>query len=161
MQLTVIKQGSLIAALAIGIVGLSMPWLAKADVTIYRGIDNKNATYAKVADGQWRIDEDGMSTFELTQLPNNKPCMAAFRVIGPDSQPNEGDHGIIGGLYPYWAVYTPSLGGVGHWSLQREINPPALPAEITAYVIQSQATAKNPNYTGSTRSKCDTPDKAN
>ena len=161
MRLHAFKQVSLIAALVLGIAGLSISGLSSADVTIYRGIDNKNATYAKVADAQWRIDDDGMSTFELTQLPNNKPCMAAFRVIGPDSQPNEGDHGIIGGFYPYWAVYSPSHGGLGHWSVQREIDPPAQQAEITAYVIQSQATAKNPNYTGSTKSKCDTPSSAN
>lgn len=144
-----------------GILGLSLPGRASANVAIYRVIDAKNATYAKVADAQWRIDPDGMSTFEQAQLPGNKRCMAFFTVVGPGSQPNQGDHGIIAGFYPYQGTYTPNLGGVGHWSLQREINPPAQPGEITAYVIQNAATAVNPNYQGSNKSQCKTPDAPN
>lgn len=161
MQSSAFKLGSLITVLATGIFGLSISSQVSADVMIYRGIDNKNATYAKVADNQWRIDDDGMSTFELAQLPGNKPCMAAFHVVGPGSQPTPGIHGIIAGFYPYGATYTPNLGGAGHWSLQREIDPPARPAEITAFVIQSRATAKNPNYVGKTNSQCLTPDAPN
>jgi hypothetical protein len=154
-----------IKALFLGVAHLLLCSFAIANVTVYRATDRKNATYAKVADGQWRIDEDGLSTFELANFNvTNKACQITFVIQNVTSQPDPGTRGQVQNMAAgYIGVYTPEHGGVGHWSIQ----PPhgtsnaAFQAAVTAYVIAHGATGVNANYTGSNPSLCQTPAAAN
>lgn len=153
-----------IKALFLGVAYLLLCSFAIADVTVYRATDRKNATYAKVADGQWRIDPDGLSTFELANFNvTTKACQITFVIQNVTSQPAPGTHGPVQNMAGYNGVYTPEHGGDGHWSIQ----PPhgtsnaAFQAAVTAYVIAHVATGVNANYSGSSPSLCQTPAAAN
>jgi len=131
-----------------------------ADVTVFRAVHRKNATYAKINDAQWRIDSDGLSTFELAQFNvPAKPCQVSFVVVGVNSQPVQGTTGPIQYMpVGYIGEYTPQLGGAGHWSIHGPNGTPAatLQLEITTYVIAQLAAAVNPTYTGGSPSQCQT-----
>jgi hypothetical protein len=140
---------------------LLMSTAASADVTVYRATTYKNATYALVNDAQWRIDDDGLSTFEGPNfLVTDKRCQVAFVIEGVQSQPDPGTQGRVDGLPEgYVGEYTPQHGGEGHWSIHGPADtPPAtLKALITANVIARRSAAQNQGYTGSSRSLCQTP----
>lgn len=148
-----------------GLALLGLVAAAPADVTVYRAVDYKNATYAKINDGQWRIDPDGLSTFEL---PNfnvpGKRCMVSFVIEGVTSMPAQGTQGQIQNMPPgFIGEYTPQHGGPGHWSLQGPMGTPnaVLQTAITTYVIQNAAAQVNPTYTGGNQSTCTTPNAPN
>jgi hypothetical protein len=135
--------------------------LATADVNVFRAIDRKNATYAKVADAQWRIDEDGLSTFEAANfIVPGKPCKVRFTVVGVNPPFNQGDQGPIHNMAGYIGVYSPQHGGLGHWSITKD-PAPAVPAEITNFVIANNAAEVNVGYTGGSPSQCLTPAQPN
>ena len=78
-------------------------------ITVYRGINGTNP-------GAFRVDPDGVSTFEIP--PPGFAFIVAFRVRydRPKVQGKEGfliDPELQGGT----ATYTPQHGGEGHWSL--------------------------------------------
>jgi hypothetical protein len=131
-----------------------------AQVTVYRATDKKNAEYAKINDGQWRIDPDGLSTFEGPDfnMPN-KPCKVFFVILGVTSHPAPGTIGQVQDMpIGYVGEYTPQF-GLGHWSIH---GPPGTPnatlqQAITAYVIAQQAASVNATYTGRSPSQCKTP----
>jgi len=144
---------------------LSCSMLA-AQVTVYRGTGRGNAAYATINDSQWRIDPDGMSTFEG---PNfnvpEKRCKVSFVILGVNSLPPQGTTGQVQGMPTgYVGEYTPQHGGNGHWSIH---GPPGTPnatlqATITEYVINRgnigrPVTAVNPLYGGGSPSQCQTP----
>jgi hypothetical protein len=147
--------------LLLGAVTLLGGALAFADVTVFRGIDKKNATYAKVNDGQWRVDPDGVSTFEDPPFSApTKACKASFVVLGVNSRPAQGTRGQIQNMPTgYEAEYTPQHGGVGHWSIQGPNGTPnaVLQTAITQYVIAQGAASVNASYTGKNPSACTTP----
>ncbi|MCP3750879.1 hypothetical protein [Pseudomonas sp. SBB6] len=146
--------------LTLAVAGMLCNSLAFANVDIFRAVDRKNTTYAKVADSQWRIDPDGLSTFELPNLNvNNKACKVRFTVVGVASKPAAHTQGNILNMAGYIGVYTPEY-GEGHWSITRTAGA-ALPADITAYVLGNNAASINTGYTGSSTSQCLTPDAAN
>jgi len=138
---------------------LSTP--AFADVTVYRAVANKNATYALINNSQWRIDDDGLSTFELANFSvTDKRCQVAFVITGVASSPVPGTEGPVQGMAEgFVGEYTPQHGGVGHWSIHgpHGTQPAALQAQITANVIARRAAARNASYTGSSNSLCQTP----
>ena len=124
-------------------------------------MDRKNATYAKINDSQWRVDPDGVSTFELANFSApTKVCQVTFVIVGVNSMPLQGTTGQVQNMpMGYVGEYTPQHGGPGHWSIQ---GPPgtsnaALQSAITAYVIAQQVAARNPTYTGGSNSLCLTP----
>lgn len=148
-----------------GLALLGLVAAAQAQVTVYRATDYKNNTYAKISDGQWRIDPDGLSTFELAyfNVPA-KRCMVSFVILGVASLPPQGTQGQVQNMPPgFIGEYTPQHGGPGHWSLQGPPGTPApvLQAAITAYVIQNAAAQRNPTYTGTNQSTCTTPNAPN
>lgn len=137
---------------------------ALADVTVYRAVDRKNATFAKIADNQWRIDDDGLSTFEAANFTvTNKACRVSFVIEGVASAPAEGTQGNIKNMQGYVGVYTPQHGGEGHWSIQAPTGTVAATAQtaITNYVIAQQVASVNAGYTGGSPSQCNTPAQAN
>ena len=136
-------------------------------IVVYRAINRKNATYAKINDTQWRIDPDGLSTFEQADLTvTDKPCLVAFPLIGGGPKPTPGTERIVSGFYPYQGEYTPVHGGPGHWSIHIEAGHGVTDAsDFTAYVLSHRTTTPvtlpNPLYTGKSKSKCLTPDGPN
>ena len=113
-------------------------------VIIYRGLDgdlSKDKTYFKkpvYSPSQFRLDDDGVSMFELHDLPGNKPYAAPFYVwIKKGYQSN--DQGMITGSQTYngnhcLAKFTPHLGdGKDHWSVNcfpRDQTPLALQSHV-------------------------------
>jgi len=153
-----------IKALCFCVAHLLLCSFAIADVTVYRATDGKNKTYAKVADSQWRIDDDGLSTFELANFDvTNKACQITFVIKNVTSQPDPGTKGPVENMAGYNGVYTPDLGGKGHWSIQAPNGTPAkaFQAAVTAYVIAYKVTGVNAKYSGGSKSKCETPRAAN
>ncbi len=76
-----------------GSLGISV---ARAGVDVYRGLSRKNTTYAKVRPSEFRIDPDGLSTFEAGNFTStSKPCKLEFTVQGVQSQPNTDTYGPI------------------------------------------------------------------
>ncbi|TMJ17576.1 MAG: hypothetical protein E6G92_14815 [Alphaproteobacteria bacterium] len=140
---------------------LLMSTAAPADVTVYRATTYKNGTFALVNDAQWRIDADGLSTFELANFAvTNKRCQVAFVIEGVQSQPDAGTQGPVDGLPDgYVGEYTPLHGGEGHWSIHgpAETLPATLKALITANVIARRSAARNQGYAGRSQSLCETP----
>jgi len=144
---------------------LSCSMLA-AQVTVYRATDRRNAADARINDGQWRIDPDGMSTFEGPNFTAaNKPCRVSFVILRVNSLPPQGTTGQVQGMPTgYVGEYTPQHGGNGHWSIH---GPPGTPnatlqQTITEYVINRgnigrPVTAVNPLYGGGSPSQCQTP----
>lgn len=143
---------------------LSCSMLA-AQVTVYRGTDKKNATDARINNSQWRIDQDGMSTFEGPDFDiRDKRCKVSFLILNVNSRPAQGTTGQVQNMPPgYVGVYTPQLGGDGHWSIQAPLGTvnATLQQAITAYVIAHQVASVNTTYTGKSRSQCRTPAAAN
>lgn len=149
------------------------PWVAslgvsaaRADVSVYRGLQRKNATYAKVADAQFRIDDDGLSTFEAAEFgPNSttRQCKLEFVIEGVDSQPAAGTHDNIASMAGYQGTYSPALGGAGHWSIGNTADVAnTSAADFTAYALANAARITvNAAYTGNSNSQCNTPDAAN
>lgn len=96
-------------------------------VVIHRNLDgdpSKDKSYFKkpiTSPSQFRLDSDGVSTFELYAVPGNKPYMVTYNVwIKANYKP--GDEGIVMGSQVYngthcTARYTPEHGGAGHWSV--------------------------------------------
>ncbi len=83
----------------VGSLGASV---ALADVSVYRGLSRKNATYAKVRDSEFRVDDDGLSTFELNEFSaNTKQCKLEFTVTGVDSKPDQDTEGNIDSMQGY------------------------------------------------------------
>jgi len=139
---------------------LSCSMLA-AQVTVYRGTGRGNAAYATINDSQWRIDPDGMSTFEG---PNfnvpEKRCKVSFVILGVNSLPPQGTTGQVQGMPTgYVGEYTPQHGGNGHWSIRAPAGTvdATLQQAITTYVIAQQVASINNTYTGGRRSRCQTP----
>lgn len=98
---------------------------------------SKDKTYFKkpvTSPSQFRLDDDGISMFELHDLPGNKPYAAMFHVwIKAPYQ--SGDVGVIIGSQVYngnqcTARYTPEHGdNKDHWSVNctpREETPQPL-----------------------------------
>jgi hypothetical protein len=82
------------------------------EVTIYRGLDATSPS-------QFRVDPDGVSTFETPSAGKKMQLPIKVRYKGEKKEGTEGelldnDLKAQGGK----AVYTPSHGGEGHWSLQ-------------------------------------------
>jgi hypothetical protein len=119
--------------LLVYIASLLLCSLALADVTVFRGVDRKNATFAKINNAQWRIDADGLSTFEeqaFGEKGTGKPCQVYFVIEDVSSKPAQGTRGQIRDMPTgYMAEYTPQHGGEGHWSIQA-------PAEISVEAFQ-------------------------
>jgi len=137
-----------------------------AQLTVYRATDRKNATYARINDGQWRIDPDGMSTFEGPNFTAaNKPCRVSIVILRVNSLPPQGTTGQVQGMPTgYVGEYTPQHGGNGHWSIHGPAGTvdATLQQTITEYVINRgnigrPVTAVNPLYAGGSRSQCQTP----
>jgi hypothetical protein len=143
--------------IALACAGMFLGTLAYADVEVFRAIDSKNTTYAKVVDSQWRIDPDGLSTFEAANFKvTGKPCKVRFIVSGVTPPFNAGDQGNIHNMPGYIGIYTPEHGGVGHWSITKTVGA-AVPNEITTFVINNNSSLINASYTGSSPSNCMTP----
>jgi len=132
---------------------------AVADVTVYRALARKNTTYAKVKDSEFRIDDDGLSTFEGNEfVVTNKQCKLEFTVEGVDSKPETGTSGNIEGMEGYKGTYTPEF-GEGHWSLANSDGTVA--GDFTAYALTGGKISVNGGYTGGSQSACETPDEPN
>ncbi|MDK2123374.1 hypothetical protein [Parachitinimonas caeni] len=138
---------------------------AWADVEVYRGINRRNATYAQVNNAQWRVDPDGVSTFENARFSApQKPCRARFIILGVNAMPAPGIAGQIAFMPEgYRGVYTPEHGGEGHWSLQAPAGTDndAFKLALTAYVIERHATEVNDTYNGGHPSHCASPEVPN
>ena len=134
---------------------------ASADVTVYRALQRKNATYAKVADAQFVIDPDGLSTFEAAQLTvTNKQCKLAFIIDGVASQPAQGTTAGVQNYPALKGTYTPQHGGIGHWSIENA-NAATAASDITTYALTGGHLTVNAAYTGGSQSLCQTPAQAN
>jgi hypothetical protein len=135
------------------------------EVKVYRAVDYKNATYAKINDAQWRVDPDGVSTFEKDEFNvDNKACQVYFVIENVSSKPAPGTTGHIKNMPgAYLAKYTPEPDRPGHWSIPVPQGHTAegLKSAITDYVIQQKVAEKNPNYKGSSKSQCQTPAQPN
>lgn len=146
----------------VGSLGASV---ALADVSVYRGLQRKNATYAKVATAQFRIDNDGLSTFEATQFATgatSRQCKLKFTIVGVNSLPNDGTHGNINSMPGYEGTYTSNLGGAGHWSIKNtNVTDQQMAQDFVAYAIATQEITINADYAGGSASHCNTPNAAN
>ncbi len=146
----------------VGSLGASV---ALADVSVYRGLQRKNATYAKVATAQFRIDNDGLSTFEAAQFATKattRQCKLQFTIEGVNSQPNDGTQGDIDSMAGYQGTYTSNLGGTGHWSIKNTNRTnDDMAQDFVDYAIATQRITVNADYAGGSASRCDTPDAAN
>jgi len=146
----------------VGSLGVSV---ALADVSVYRGLQRKNATYAKVATGQFRIDDDGLSTFEAAQFATKattRQCKLQFTIEGVSSQPDNGTQGDINSMDGYKGTYSPNLGGTGHWSIKNaNRTDDEMAQDFVNYAITTQRITVNAHYAGSSASNCNTPDAPN
>lgn len=124
------------------------------DFIVYRGLNgNVNGTPCvtgpKTNPGEFRIDPDGLSTFQAdVALDASKPYRVGFQVTGaPNDPPVQGDQGttMVNNL-AYTATYTPQFGGRGHWSL---INPLRTEKEMKddfAAYTKAGNSSRNPSY---------------
>jgi hypothetical protein len=120
-------------------------------VISYRGLDgekSKNRTYYRrpqTNPGQFRLDPDGVSTFELAYLPGNKPYAVGFR-IQVEGLTRPGSIGPILNIpFSCTGTYTPQY-GEGHWSINcvpREQTPKIL----STYAKQPGRIMLNPHWT--------------
>jgi RHS repeat-associated protein len=120
-------------------------------VISYRGLDgekSKDRTYYRrpqTNPGQFRLDPDGVSTFELAYLPGNKPYAVGFR-IQVEGLTRPGSIGPILNIpFSCTGTYTPQY-GEGHWSINcvpREQTPKIL----STYAKQPGRIMLNPHWT--------------
>jgi hypothetical protein len=97
----------------------------------------------KLSPSTFRLDSDGVSTFEVVGLPGNKPFVVAFviKLIGPKLP--QTTHPVVG-IPTCTGTFTPQW-GVGHWSLNcapRE----STPAALSAYGKTGAAIHPNPRW---------------
>lgn len=127
------------------------------DFTIYRALSGDVrrgcVTGPKTAPSEFRIDPDGMSTFQAgVPLAAAKPFRLAFRVQNaPNDPPLDGDRGTVAGVngFVYTATYTPNHGGPGHWSLQNpDRTATQMKGDFSAYARAGGNIDRNPNYDG-------------
>ena len=124
-------------------------------IITYRGLDGdfRNGVYIKpiYSPSQFRVDSDGVSTFELAFLPGNKPYSVGFNItIHTYKYP--GITGQILGLPECGATYTPDLGGEGHWSINCSGGPETTKQTLSGYAKLVTAIL-NPNWSGSEERK--------
>lgn len=137
---------------------------AQADVVVYRGLPRKNATYAKVRDSEFRIDEDGLSTYEAAEFAlkaTTRQCKLAFTIEGVASKPEDGTHGVVTGMEGFTGTYSPNLGDEteeGHWSVNAD---GAAQVSFSNHALVDGNLSVNAGYTGNSNSLCNTPDAQN
>jgi len=136
---------------------------AQADVNVYRALGRKNATYAKVNDDQFRVDDDGLSTFEAAEFTvTNKQCKLVFVIKDVESKPEQDTEGTIEGMEGYKGIYTPQHGGEGHWSIiNSDKTKEEMQADFTTYALSGGNISQNAGYTGGSACQCQTPAAAN
>ncbi|MFP4514090.1 MAG: RHS repeat-associated core domain-containing protein, partial [Acidimicrobiales bacterium] len=85
-------------------------------VVSYRGVDGNPGCESGLSLGPsaFRLDPDGVSTFERPYQGSVKPCLVPFAFRVPDRSP--GASGTVAGLSQCTATHTPNF-GVGHWSI--------------------------------------------
>ncbi len=123
-------------------------------VTSYRGLDgdvHSSKTYfrrAVLSPSQFRFDADGLSTFEISDLPGNKPYAMAFD-ISVTVPYKEGDSGPVLNVPSCEATYTPSLGGgLRHWSVNCNVADPR--QHVSDFAKANPGViVLNPNWVGS------------
>lgn len=127
--------------------------LAQHNFTVYRALDGKVGgggcvTGPATNPGQFRIDADGLSTFQDgVALLATKAYRLRFQVQdAPNDPPQALDHGTVAGMAGYTATYTPQF-GVGHWSLDNPAKSvPERKADFQAYALAGGNIDRNPNY---------------
>jgi RHS repeat-associated protein len=68
--------------------------------------------------GSFRMDEDGVSTFEMPDLPGIKPYALGFKVKVNDEHITQGATGVLEDLPICTATFTPQFAqGKRHWSI--------------------------------------------
>jgi len=97
---------------------------------------------------------------QQTSLCPESLARSRFTVVGVNPPFNQGDQGPIHNMAGYIGVYSPQHGGLGHWSITKD-PAPAVPAEITNFVIANNAAEVNVGYTGGSPSQCLTPAQPN
>ena len=124
----------------------------------------------KINNDQWRVDTDGLSTFEnppFNTKATNKPCKIAFVIqgVGAAAAIPGPDVGVRCGHGPGNPLeHThPTTGGPGHWSLNGPNNNIGFPDAITKYALDANnnVISVNEDYKGNSKSKCMKPDASN
>jgi hypothetical protein len=82
----------------------------------YRGVDGNPGCQSGLSLGPsaFRLDPDGVSTFERPNQGSLKPCLVPFAFQVPSRSP--GATGPVSGLPQCTATHTPQFGN-GHWSI--------------------------------------------
>jgi hypothetical protein len=141
-----------VLAVALAVTGTALAH----DYTIYRALSgNVNATPCvtgpKTNPGEFRIDADGLSTFQDgVALLAAKAYRLRFLVQNaPNDPPVQGDTGTVANVngFAYTATYTPDQGGAGHWSLINAARSPAeMKTDFSEYARAGGNVDRNPNY---------------
>jgi hypothetical protein len=133
---------------------------AAADVTSYRALNGKTKNDARSPDGkcwngaqtspsQFRIDDDGLSTFEdSSNFDSTRPYRVGFVISGVahcDAH-TTGSGGAVQSMHGYLGTCTPAFGD-GHWSLDNEgVSENQKKQDFSDY-SQDRA-QRNPRYAG-------------
>ncbi len=123
-------------------------------VIIYRGLDgdiNSERSYFKkpiTSPSQFRVDVDGVSTFELADLPGNKPYALGLKVkVKTPIVP--GSNGPVVDIPICTGTFTPELGGgLKHWSVICSGTPTNIALSEYAKGIGKTNIILNPQWVG-------------
>lgn len=141
---------------------------AAADVTVYRALNGKPKNDTRSPDGkcwngaqtspsQFRIDPDGLSTFEDPPgVGTTHPYRVRFVVTGVGACTNDSrdDNGPVTGMAGYRGTCSPQHGGQGHWSLDNTARSESeKKQEFSDHAGAGGDTQGNPGYNG-TRPYC-------
>ena len=117
-------------------------------IAVYRGLGGKKSggVFSRpiYSPSEFRVDPDGVSTFELALLPGNKPYAIGFGVkFQPPKIP--GTTGPLEHLPQCLATYTPPP--PGHWSINCTGSADMTKQTLSAYAREKGAIL-NPNWYG-------------
>jgi hypothetical protein len=117
-------------------------------IAVYRELGGKKSggvfTRPIYSPGEFRVDPDGVSTFEPAYLPGYKPYAIGFGVkFQPPKVP--GTTGPLEHLPQCWATYTPPPRG--HWSINCVGSTEMTKQTLSAYAREMGAIL-NPNWYG-------------
>ena len=123
-------------------------------VTVYRGLGGEKSgdhTYflrPNTSPSDFRIDADGVSTFELVDLPSSFPYALGF-AISVKKPITRGSTGPIVDLPNCSGTFTPNNKGKRHWSLNCTGEPANVQFSKYAKNEGKNSIILNPLYTGS------------
>lgn len=119
------RDETLVQAKMISIIQNSSSPILQLKTNAYRAV--KSRKNKDLGNSAWRIDSDGLSTFETVVRTDTRPYKLEFRIDADrtdeiDKEMGDGNYenrpsGAVEDLSGATGSYTPEHGGEGHWSI--------------------------------------------